>query len=1157
MSTAMELPDRQAREDAIDPRLSCIVQAPAGSGKTELLIQRFLRLLGVVQAPEEIVAITFTRKAAGEMRERIEGALRAAQTGIIPLEKHLETGYRLACAALERDRELGWGLMEHPNRLRISTIDAVNTGLARRAPLSAGITSQNSIADDCTPYYRYAIRETLLLAAETDEAGRHVTVLLEHCDNRSDLVERHLLLMLKQRDQWLRHTGSGQATSSDERRGFFEASLNALLETFLHAAHAAVPDVEREMLVTLLRYAGQSMADLQPESPLVKWRDCDVLAAPTIDNIDLWRSLASCLLKKNGGQWRKSVNRNDGFPPGDDQAMRRKKQMTELLERLIDCEDFRRALVDVQYLPDPHYDDAQWALVDALWQVLPLTVAILKGVFAQHAVTDYTEVAQEAVAALGIGDETTDLRLALDYQIKHILLDEFQDTSLSQVLLIERLTYGWESEPDRSLFLVGDPMQSIYRFREAEVRLFLEAWEHGLGEVKLVSLRLEANFRSDPEIVNWFNETFAEIFPRQNDPAMSAVKFERSMPMLTGQDEKCVTWHPVPSGDYLLEARKIVGIVDDVLRENDDNSVGILVRSRRHAFEIGRCLREMKIPFTATGLENLDEQSAVQDLVALTRAILHPADRIAWLACLRSPWCGLTLADLHALAAYDHDSCIWTLVNDDSSKARLTPDGQERLDRCLPIFAAALEQFGSMPLRDLIESAWLQLGGPATLGVGQVIQDKAAMESVIENDLIMTDQFFDLLDAYDGGLNDESELLRLLGEKSIIRGAAADRVSIMTIHKAKGLEFNTVILPGLDRRTRQSDKPPLLFHEFETAGEFPGLVVAPIAGGDQDKDPIHELLWRFERERERLEQDRLMYVAVTRAKKKLHLFAGLSARDEHNSTPKDPAGDTLLGRLWPVAGDEILQMLAEHEKEHGIPLALPARKINTGENRVNDLQSVRLFRLAADWRRSDMPVPVGMITLPTDEEDDNEVEFDWASSWAKHVGSVVHRWLQQIAEEGVGLWDAERVQGVEPALRLALCRAGAGRGHLDAALTRTMEALCGTLEDENGKWILGKQNEAENEFPITTIDADSALFHKNIIDRTFVADDGTRWIIDYKTGIHESTDVAKFLFSEEERYRPQLARYREAFRKLEDRPVRTALYFPLLQEFHVVDCDEL
>jgi ATP-dependent helicase/nuclease subunit A len=1162
MTAAIELPDLQARETAIDPERSCIVQAPAGSGKTELLIQRFLRLISVVDAPEEVVAITFTRKAAGEMRERIEGALRAAQAGNVPQEAHRKKGYRLACAALDRDRELGWGLMEHPNRLRISTIDSINASLARRAPLTAGVTSLNPVVDDCTPYYRNAIHETLLLAAEESDAGRCVTALLGHCDNRSDLAERHLLLMLKRRDQWLRHTSSGQSVTAEERRTFIESSLQMLIETFLHVVHNAVPDTEHDNLVSLLCYAGESIADEKPESPLTGWGDRTGLPAPTIENIDLWRSMAACLLKKNGGQWRAQVNKNDGFPPGSDARKLRKQQMTELLGRLVGHESFRRALADVQELPDAHFTDAQWALIDALWQVLPLTVAILKSIFAERGVTDYTEVAQEAVAALGVGDETTDLRLSLDYQIKHILLDEFQDTSLSQVLLIRRLTDGWESEAARSLFLVGDPMQSIYRFREAEVSLFLDAWNDGIGGLALEPLRLEANFRSDPEIVKWFNDTFDKIFPEENDPAMGAVKFERSIAMLPGQFQNCVNWHPLPGGEFTLEAEQIAGIVAESLAENETNTIGILVRSRKHAFEIGRQLRESNIPFTATGLENLDEQSAVQDLVALTRALLHPGDRIAWLACLRAPWCGLRLADLHTLAAHDHDRCIWTLMNDTANVARLTPGGKKRLERCRGIFAAALERFGTVPLRDQIESVWLQLGGPATLGANQRIgnelsSDDASFEAEVVNDLIMTEQFFDLLDTFAANVNDESELLRLLADKSITRGGDGDRVFIMTIHKAKGLEFDTVILPGLSRRTRQSDKPPLLFHEFDTADNSQGLVVAPIAGGDQDKDPIHELLWRFERERERFERDRLMYVAITRAKKQLHLFAGLTAMDQDDPTPKEPPADSLLGRLWPVAGDAVLQALVEYEKAQGKPLSLPVKENNTGENRQYDLQSVRIYRLPDEWRRPDTEEPCGVITLQEDKDEAKEVEFDWASPWVKHVGSVVHRWLQQIAEEGIALWNTGRVRDAVPALRLALSRAGVGREHIDTALARTIEALCNALEDQNGQWTLGTHSEAKNELPITTLDPDTGTFQLNIIDRTFVSDDGTRWIIDYKTGTHESTDVADFLRSEEERYRPQLRRYRDAFRKLEDRPIRTALYFPLLKALHIVECDDL
>ena len=185
------------------------------------------------------------------------------------------------------------------------------------------------------------------------------------------------------------------------------------------------------------------------------------------------------------------------------------------------------------------------------------------------------------------------------------------------------------------------------------------------------------------------------------------------------------------------------------------------------------------------------------------------------------------------------------------------------------------------------------------------------------------------------------------------------------------------------------------------------------------------------------------------------------------------------------------------------------------------------------------------------------VEFEWASTWTKHVGSIVHRWLQQIAEEGVEHWDAERVEAIVPDLRRALRCAGVGREDEVKAAQHVTDALRGALADPRGRWLLDKHDEAANEFPVTTIDADSGLFRNNIIDRTFVCEDGIRWIIDYKTGLHEGGNIDKFLRSEADRYRPQLTRYRDALREIEDREMRTALYFPLLQVFHVVACDEL
>ena len=183
-----------------------------------------------------------------------------------------------------------------------------------------------------------------------------------------------------------------------------------------------------------------------------------------------------------------------------------------------------------------------------------------------------------------------------------------------------------------------------------------------------------------------------------------------------------------------------------------------------------------------------------------------------------------------------------------------------------------------------------------------------------------------------------------------------------------------------------------------------------------------------------------------------------------------------------------------------------------------------------------------------------QVEFDWARQWTMHVGSVVHRWLQQIAEDGVEAWPVERIAQLTPVLRRMLRRSGVPADRLDDAVERATRALLGTIEDERGRWVLSSGHvDADNELPLTAIVDDG--FGHNVIDRTFVAD-GVRWIIDYKTGEHGGGSLEKFLADEEERYRPQLARYRKAFAGIERRPIHTALYFPLLQVLHLVDGDE-
>ncbi|MCU0951319.1 MAG: UvrD-helicase domain-containing protein [Burkholderiaceae bacterium] len=215
--------DADVRAQAVDPSRSFIVQAPAGSGKTELLIRRLLVLLATVDAPEEIVALTFTRKAAGEMRARVIEALERARSDTPPDDAHARDTWTLARAALARDAACGWQLTSSPGRLRIQTIDGLCTMLVRRLPLLSRLGGMPALHEAPEPLYREAARAALgLLEDGTPEQSAAVATLLLHLDNRSGAVEDLLVSLLGKRDQWLRHVAQ-PAISGD--RALLEAAL--------------------------------------------------------------------------------------------------------------------------------------------------------------------------------------------------------------------------------------------------------------------------------------------------------------------------------------------------------------------------------------------------------------------------------------------------------------------------------------------------------------------------------------------------------------------------------------------------------------------------------------------------------------------------------------------------------------------------------------------------------------------------------------------------------------------------------------------------------------------------------------------------------------------------------------------------------------------
>jgi ATP-dependent exoDNAse (exonuclease V) beta subunit len=1106
----------------LDTRQSFLVQAPAGAGKTELLVRRYLCLLAEAKEPEEILAVTFTRKAAAEMQRRIVGALSA---GTDPGSSgDAGAGLRqLVAAVRHQDAARGWQLARHPARLRISTIDALNAALARSAPVSAGASVLRPVAEQPERLYRLAARGTLRLLGDAAGPGAAVADLLGHLDNDLGRAEDLLAKLLARRDQWLPFIGAG--LDLDNARQALEGSLARLVERALERVDSLIPAGRREELAEVLHAAAINRR--------VELR-AGAAEAPLADRAAWWRFAAGILLTGDQ-EWRRSLTVREGFPPDQKDL---KVHALELLAVLRRDDRLLAALVGVQQLPAPHYSAGQWTALEALLRLLPYAAAELKLAFAALGTTDYAEIAAEGRAALGDESAPSELALRVDWRLQHVLLDEFQDTSAAQYALLRALTRGWSPGDGRTLFLVGDPMQSIYRFRQAEVRLFLDVRDHGLPGLLLEFVRLKANFRSVPALVSWTNAVFARVFPPTDDLVSSAISFAPGEATRDGaqDDHATVTIHSSAWEHPGTEADDIVGVVRDTLARWPAGSIGILVRSRSHAASLLAALRAARIEVAATELVELGRTALANDLLAITRALVHAADRLAWLTVFRAPWCGLSLIDLERLASMApgaslHDCAREAAVAPEDNTS-LTADGRARLARVTGAFTAGLARLGQVPLRDVVEGVWLELGGPAVAG----------------EELPLADLILDEIGRHDVG-GDCPDVAGLAAALERIRGslpAPGAAVQVMTIHKAKGLQFDTVIVPALGRTIRREDRPALLWQELAGPGSL-DLLLAPINASGAADDPLYELLWDLRARQDLAEADRLLYVAVTRARDRLHLFGQVPpprglARDDAAARP---ARGSLLDRLWPALGN-----------------AWPGRATAAGEagdgaaatDPTARWRQPVLRRLPLAWRR---PAPPESLPLPasTSAPTPALVPYDWASAWTRQAGAVAHRWLQQIAVEGVENYPDDALPSLRPRVRQVLVRQGVEAAAVDRATERVMTVLRAALADTQGRWLLSAGHaECLNEYAVTV--AEGGRFRQLVIDRAFVDADGVRWIIDYKTSSHEGGDRQAFVLSEVQRYAPQLQAYRQALACLESRRQRTALYFPLLRLLRVVEPGE-
>ena len=1112
--------DASAREAAISSLGSVLVQAPAGSGKTTLLTQRFLRLLSIVDAPERILALTFTRRAAQEMRERVLDALEAANWSQCPQGMQRRT-WELAVSAAQRMRSAKIDLRAQPSRLRIETIDAFNAWLQNQLPLSAGSGAGMRVQEDARPSYLEAARRALA-HEEADIFGTAVERVLELDDQRWRGLVALIANMLPSRDRWLpllagrlQATGELDAARLQILRRQFDEDLQMLLERVLASAHALLG---AEVLRAMAPLLGGAARRLDAESPCLRaWRADAAPLRPRAFETARWRDAADLLLTKKG-DLRRAVTKLQGFAPdsADKQAM---NDMLEQLDRSPGVRDMLRVLCA---LPDPFYSDQQWDRVREVAQVLVLAAAQLELVFREQGGVDFPAVSMAALRSLGTSSAPTDLNLRLDYRLQHILVDEFQDTSSAQLELLRLLTTGWSQADGRSIFCVGDPMQSIYGFRQAEVRAFLELAEEGVGDVRFEVQRLENNFRSIQPLVAWINASFSQIMPGKDDRARGAIAFRPSQALQEGAaaDAPAVKMLNFPSRDQ--ESAAIADMLAQTAQKHPDWRVAVLVRARSHAREITASLRSRGVAFRAMNIEALQDRSIVRDVIMLTRALLHRGDRIAWLAVLRGPWVGLTLSDLLPIA---RAPLVWPALRDAAVLSQLSHAGSVRCARLAAVLEMAFARRSGALVARWIESTWLALGGPACAASGA--------------DLSLAAAAFARLRALDEqGMPDAADLQHSFADLFADQGAPGG-IEIMTIHKAKGLEFDLVVVPSLDRSVPRSRGQLLLLHEFSRMGRDGMIMAARPAVGAQS-DPLFDFLQGQVRDAAALEAQRLLYVACTRAKRELCLTATIETPDgaeDVGSFKPHPA--SLLAELWPAVQPQF-------ERRMSSPHPAMAEPSTDGAPRGGPL-----IRLPADWSPPATPAAGAGDSTALEHEHADWPIFDWAGESARRVGTLVHAELRILYPDS----NSEAViHARKPSYERWLAGCGVPPEMLAQAATRAVEALLAVCGDPRGRWILASGYRDDfREYALSGV-LDGGVV-RAIFDRSFI-DAGVRWVIDYKTSQHMGGALAEFLDREAERYRAQLQRYARLARKLGPEPVRLGLYFPLMgawREFEMAE----
>jgi ATP-dependent helicase/nuclease subunit A len=866
-------PDHDARQAARDPRLNVVLEASAGTGKTSVLVDRYLSLLREGVQPRHILALTFTRKAAAEMRERVVQRLtRQSREGSLTAHQQM--------------------VFEHQqSEIALTTIDAFCLSLLLEFPLEAGVDPGMSLADETmTPHLRErALDQSLRWARGEAQADEPMAVLLSALSESK--VRAGLAMLLERRlvaRRALRRflTVPPQSVHEicarlwDDHR----ESIRQVCGSLAGLCEAMAPtDLGRRTADALAVFAAEAMdnqARLRHAHLTLRWLVLTNEGQPRAKNL---RFLKADYPKAAGFQRWRSIN-------------------TDLGPR-------------VKAASDRYESSINRVMVHATDRLLGQAMADYQRVRARMGVLDFTDVLDHAVQLLQRRDEFSQSRYKLESRYQHILVDEFQDTNPLQWALVRELVSSWsegasvaDTHLRPSIFIVGDRKQSIYGFRDAQVALLSKAGRHihALRPEGAPRRAIAHSFRSVWPVLRFVNDVFHD---HAGDPASPqhfqygpADRFPEPPPVPAADiraatDGADVAVPPLVSDEplgLLIDARaedhaerladEIVALLASgaLVRRGPNRAdwspvqpgdIAVLFRTRSGHRAIEEALQARRVPFYVYKGLGFFDSDEVRDLLALLNYLAAPASDLHAAALLRSRWATVSDIAIRALAPEVARACDPTAPAPEMLLAAPDAERLRQLRASLAEWLPLVEQMPPAELLDrvLADGAYaVELVGPSAEQARENVKKFRGLVRRIQNrgyaTLARVVAHFDRVQA----AGDEAN--------AIIEATRA--VNLMTVHASKGLEFPVVFLVNLDRRTRAS------------AGDF-RLHVTPAAApadsqraDDEDDDAVDITIGPYKStaddaraELEKHDSRRLMYVALTRARDRLYLTGVRNKQD--------------------------------------------------------------------------------------------------------------------------------------------------------------------------------------------------------------------------------------------------------------------------------------